>query len=284
MKRSTFIKNLIGLYGLAKLPVEMVRQYQKIYLLQCFVRGFRFYDGPKLIRQINESGLLELVREPDNPYDKNAIALHFNKCKIGFLPAESNAVLARIMDADLLPLQGEVTHVEPKAASWENVHVAIYALKEIKTTGEYKDYRKYGILETPRYYTLKSSGDTYARVYIEPDEPGAKDYYQTLVDHSRDNSVYDLIHGSFSGPDEFIAAFDESKIVIREDAENVAKMAGKLYKRINGEIARLENAFGEDSYIVANVDEIANIPYKIERFVEILDKAGNKFYEAVFKA
>lgn len=282
MKRSTFIKNMIGLYGLANLPLEMVRQYQKIYLLQCFVRGFQFYEGPKLIGQINQSGLLELVREPENQYDKNAIALHFNRCKIGFLPAERNEMLARIMDADLLPLQAEVARVEPRAASWENVHVAVYALKEITASGE--DYSKFGMLETPHYYTLRSTGDTYARVYVEQDEPTEKDYYQTLVDHSADDSVYELIHGSFRTPEDFMAAFDESRIVIRESVDNAAKAADELYERIDGQIARLENAFGEDGYIVANVDEIAKIPFKIERFVERLDIAGNKFYEAVFKA
>jgi hypothetical protein len=78
MQRSTFLKNLIGLYGIASLPLEMVKQYHKVYLLQCFVRGFRHYNGPKIISEINKSGLLELVREPENKYDNNAIALHFN--------------------------------------------------------------------------------------------------------------------------------------------------------------------------------------------------------------
>lgn len=274
---------MIGLYGLATLPVEMVKQYRKVYLLQCFVRGFQYYEGPKLIDQINQSGLLELVREPDNPYDKNAIALHFNKRKIGFVPAESNEVPARLMDADLLPLQAEITHVKPQAASWENVHVAIYALKEINATDVQKNYSEYGILETPRYYTLRSSGDTYARIYVDEDESGNRDYYQMLVDHSHDNSVYDLIHGSFRTPADFTRAFEESRIVIREDLDRAVSMVDDLYEQINGQIARLEDAFGENSYIVANVDEVARIPYKIERFVEVLDKAGNKFYEVVFK-
>lgn len=289
MKRSTFIKNMIGLYGLASLPAEMVRQYRKVYLLQCFVRGFQYYEGPALIDQINRSGLLELVREPDNPYDKNAIALHFNKRKIGFVPAESNEVLARLLDADLLPLQAEITHVEPKTAPWENVHIAVYALKEMASSDLGQDYTEFGVLETPRYYTLRSSGNTYARVYVEEetDTPGnddpTADYYQMLVDHSQDNSVYDLIHGSFDTPEDFASAFDGSRIVIRESSNRVLSFADDLYERINGEIARLEDAFGEDSYVVAKVDQIARIPDQIERFVKVLDKAGNTFYEAVLK-
>lgn len=97
MNRSAFLKNLIGLFGISALPPKMVKQYRKIYLLQSFVRGFRFYEGPKIIHEINKSGLLELVREPDNQYDPCAIALHFNGKKIGFLPMESNEMLSILM-------------------------------------------------------------------------------------------------------------------------------------------------------------------------------------------
>ncbi len=65
MTRSSFLKNLIGLYGIAALPLELVKQYERIYWLQSFVRGFRYYEGPRIIGEINNSGIMELVREPD---------------------------------------------------------------------------------------------------------------------------------------------------------------------------------------------------------------------------
>ncbi len=60
--------------------------YKKYYLLQCFVRGFRFYEGPNLLGGMAEGHELELVREPDNEYDDCAIALYWNGKKIGFIP------------------------------------------------------------------------------------------------------------------------------------------------------------------------------------------------------
>ena len=284
MKRSTFIKNMIGFYGISSLPVEMIKQYQKIYLLQCFVRGFQFYEGPNLIRQINMSGLLEMVREPNNKYDSSAIALHFNNNKIGFIPAESNQVLARIMDAKLIPLQAEITHVEPEAAAWENVHVAIYALKEMKPTDLDKDYSKFGILETPEYYTLKSSEDTYARLYVEDDPyENYTDYYEQLIENSQDNSVYDLIHGSFKTPEDFSRAFDQSKLIIKRKLDKAEGLVDQVTQSVHDTTKNLEDAFDDKGYVAANIDQIARIPYRIEKFVEVLDKAGNKFYEVIFK-
>jgi len=39
-----------------------------------------------------------LVREPENPYDKNAIAVWINGKKVGFIPMKQNAALAAFID------------------------------------------------------------------------------------------------------------------------------------------------------------------------------------------
>ncbi|UXP31499.1 HIRAN domain-containing protein [Reichenbachiella agarivorans] len=286
MKRSTFIKNLIGLYGLPALPSQMVRQYQKIYLLQCFVRGFQFYEGPKIIQQINQSGLLQLVREPTNQHDNCAIALHFNQRKIGYVPRESNEVLAKLMDANLLSLQAEITHVEPKASTWENVHVAIYALKELSTQESFEQYATLSMLETPEYYTLRHRDDGYIRVHWEEDKysmEAAQDYYQILVDHSEDDSVYDLIHGSFPHPDDFDQAFQESRILIKKNLEVMDEKIERFAARLDDSWIQIDTILGENSYLVANVDHLAKSPGRIKQFMEVVDKHGEKFYEVIFK-
>src|SRR5690606_34128519 len=109
MNRSTFLRNLIATFGLSVIPVDWVKQYQKIYLLQCFVRGFRFYDGETMLQQMQEGDMLELVREPENKHDACAIALHYNMEKIGYVPRESNEILSRLIDAHVVALQAEIT-------------------------------------------------------------------------------------------------------------------------------------------------------------------------------
>src|SRR5690606_8487136 len=123
MNRSSFVKSLIGMFGLSAVPLEWIKQYQKIYLLQCFIRGFRFHKGQSMLNLMKEGDMLELVREPDNEYDNCAIALHFNKEKIGYIPRESNEILSRLIDSGAVELLAEITHLEPKAKAWENVHL-----------------------------------------------------------------------------------------------------------------------------------------------------------------
>ena len=60
MNRLSFLKNLLALGGASLLPMGMVTNYRKFYLLQCFVAGFRFYKGMDLLAEMQEGDVLEL--------------------------------------------------------------------------------------------------------------------------------------------------------------------------------------------------------------------------------
>jgi hypothetical protein len=285
MTRGNFLRNLIGFYGIASIPLEMVKQYEKVYLLQCFVRGFQYYEGPKIISQINSSGLLEMVREPDNKYDPCAIALHFNNKKIGFIPMESNEVLSVLLDAKLLDLQAEITHIEPHAADWESIYVAIYAMTEIKENPTQEKIEPYTLLETHEYYTLKSNHNTYTRVYLEDENEilNGEQFYETLVNNSATDSVYDLIHSSFEDSQDMETVVNESRIVIQKNTIPKDISISDIEATLNESLLKIENIFDDDGYIIANINKLATIPDRIQSFEKLLDKQGNLFYEIIFK-
>ena len=60
--------------------------------------GFRYYEGKSLREEIKVGDPLTLVREPDNPYDGNAVRIDWNGRKLGYVPRRENAHLARQMD------------------------------------------------------------------------------------------------------------------------------------------------------------------------------------------
>jgi hypothetical protein len=165
MDRKGFIAYFLSLGGLAAIPKHWIKSYTKVYLLQCFVAGFRYYKGPELLGKMQTGDMLELVREPNNEHDACAIALHFNNEKIGFIPAQENEMLSRLLDAQVVELMAEVTFLEHNAATWENVRIAVYVLKEssvaLPAQGEYLTQ-----LETPKYTSLKR-GDNVFRIHYE---------------------------------------------------------------------------------------------------------------------
>jgi len=60
--------------------------------------GYRHYDGPAVLRDMRAGDRLELVREPDNPYDSRAIRVEWRGVKLGYVPRRDNAAVARQMD------------------------------------------------------------------------------------------------------------------------------------------------------------------------------------------
>lgn len=155
MKRSDFLKNLIASVAIGKLPVALTKDFRKIYLLQCFVAGFRFYEGMHLLTNMKEGDLLELVREPDNTHDTCAIALHWQGKKIGYIPASINEMLSYLLDAEALSLFAVITHLEKESQPWENVAVAVYFIQEVnKELPAHASYLTR--IEAPHYRTLNN--------------------------------------------------------------------------------------------------------------------------------
>jgi hypothetical protein len=60
--------------------------------------GYRHYAGGEVLRDLKPGDRLELVREPANPYDANAVRVEWRGVKLGYVPRRDNAAVARQMD------------------------------------------------------------------------------------------------------------------------------------------------------------------------------------------
>ncbi|TCZ67052.1 HIRAN domain-containing protein [Flaviaesturariibacter aridisoli] len=173
MTRSTFLNRLIGIAGLGFFGLTDIQQLQKIYLLQCFVAGFRFHRGMELLPLLQEGDLLELRREPGNEHDPFAIALYWQQEMIGYLPKACNELLARLMDAKALSLLASITHLDRDVKPWEHVSIAVYFLQpEKKDLPPHTAYLTR--LEKPQYHTRTTrpiTDLTYRRDYAPVETP-----------------------------------------------------------------------------------------------------------------
>ena len=282
MKRSAFIKNIIGFFGVTVLPKKLLTHYTRIYLLQCFVRGFQYYEGPGLISQMKPGDLLSMVRETGNEYDPCAIALHYNNKKIGFIPAEQNELLSRLMDARLVELVAEITHLEPDAATWENVHAAVYVLKKDSSLPPQAIYLT--TLETPEYYTLKHSADKLSRIVTTGDDIiSGEDFYAALVENSETDDVYSLIHNDIGSPQAMEEIVNNNLLVVNRDKLPADLQNDTLTQALEEGAVALDDAFDENGFVVAQVNRVAQLSARIGQFKEIADKKGQRFWEVVFR-
>lgn len=129
MYRRTFIQQIVSVAALTMLPRHDRAGVRRSLLLEAPVAGFRYYEGPHLIKRIAAGDPLMLKREPDNSYDNMAISVYWRGSKIGYIPRADNTVLARLIDADTVAIAAQVSLVDPTSAPWDAVEVEVYMVK-----------------------------------------------------------------------------------------------------------------------------------------------------------
>ncbi|MGA7180608.1 MAG: HIRAN domain-containing protein [Thiobacillaceae bacterium] len=86
--------------------------------------GFQYHEGKALWSQLKTGDALTLTREPDNPYDANAIRVDWQGHKLGYVPRRENADVARLMDKGQR-LQGRITRLQKVRNPWERVRFEV---------------------------------------------------------------------------------------------------------------------------------------------------------------
>ena len=96
-----------------------------IALLRCEIAGTGHHCDERTGQRLAEQPPLALVREPRNPHDADAIAVHLDGRKVGYLPRCHNTVLARLLDAGKC-LRARVERVcDPEAGPWLDVQIVV---------------------------------------------------------------------------------------------------------------------------------------------------------------
>lgn len=112
------------LAALSKGSISINVMPKDILVLHCLVAGTSF----RKLKEVEPSLLAEvklvMKREPENEYDDFAIALHFEKQKIGYIPRDMNEVIARLMDAGKKFYA--VIHAKEWEGNWLKIEIRVY--------------------------------------------------------------------------------------------------------------------------------------------------------------
>ena len=106
---------------------ELEKPFERdIMLFDTVVAGSSHVEGIRgILSLLHVDDRLEFVREPENPFDENAIAVMTeNDEKIGYVPRADNVVFSRLMDAGK-QLYGKVTSMTNRT-NWVRVEMRIY--------------------------------------------------------------------------------------------------------------------------------------------------------------
>ncbi len=96
-----------------------------VELINLPVAGAGYYQACQAAAGLWLAQRLTLRREPNNPYDADAIEAYAERVKLGYLPRAQNTIIARLMDAGR-PIEGRVQLVGAERESrWVDIGMTI---------------------------------------------------------------------------------------------------------------------------------------------------------------
>ena len=88
-----------------------------------FIAGVKFHDLHKIINNLNPGDNLDLIAEPDNKYDPNAVQLISNGTMCGYVPKTLSAEISAVLT--LGPVYCRIISVDPSAKSYLQCKVEV---------------------------------------------------------------------------------------------------------------------------------------------------------------
>lgn len=80
------------------LAAPSAAQEMRLLVQSSPLAGFQYHAGEALWERLRVGDALELVREPDNPYDPWAVRVDWRGIKLGYLPRAQNRTVAAELD------------------------------------------------------------------------------------------------------------------------------------------------------------------------------------------
>jgi hypothetical protein len=123
MNRRDFLKTFAC--AAASIPVTGEILEQKTpFLLEFTVAGYQYYDGTKFEAFIREGEQIHLIREPDNRFDDNAVAVYFKHIKLGYVPRINNTVIVNLIDSGC-KITGIISDIYKYNPTWERIWIKL---------------------------------------------------------------------------------------------------------------------------------------------------------------
>jgi hypothetical protein len=110
---------------LAALAAPAAAAEARIIVQESPLAGFQYYEGKALWEMMRVGDPLRLVREPQNPYDANAVRIEWRGEMLGYLPRRENADVARQMDLGA-PVKARVVRLTEARNPWHRVRFEVY--------------------------------------------------------------------------------------------------------------------------------------------------------------
>ncbi len=93
--------------------------------------GFQHYAGRALFPLLRVGDRLDLIREPENPFDLRAVRVEWRGVQIGYAPRLDNIDLARLLDRGEA-LEARILHLEVSRDPWRRILFEVVSTEPVQ--------------------------------------------------------------------------------------------------------------------------------------------------------
>lgn len=94
--------------------------------------AFAYYDGLDVLDQLQPGTAVDLMAEPTNPYDSEAVAIFYQGKKLGYIPKDRNTLISRML------FYG---HGDILEARIQMVDLTVHPERQLRVVVKFKDKR-----------------------------------------------------------------------------------------------------------------------------------------------
>ena len=124
MNRRKFFSRILSSLGIVAAVPIMAEEKRSVLIQKSPVAGFQFHAGEEIWPSLTVGERLNLVREPCNPHDENAVAVYFQGEQLGYVPRSENAAVAQMMDRGER-VEARVERLSVDEDPWNRIGISI---------------------------------------------------------------------------------------------------------------------------------------------------------------
>ncbi len=131
MRRRNFLHTLLGGLGIGLgrplLAHAPSRNRRRILLQESPLAGYQYHRAAAIWPFLRVGEPLRLMREPNNPHDRHAVAVWFRNEHLGYIPRRENRSLARLMDQGER-LEAKIIQMQDHRDPWRKLRIRVELL------------------------------------------------------------------------------------------------------------------------------------------------------------
>lgn len=99
----------------------------KVLVQSSPLAGFQYHAAGELWPKLRVGDALTLIREPDNPHDRNAVRVEWRGRMLGYLPRAENRAVAAEMDRGTV-VSGRIARLREHQNPWQRLLIEVFVV------------------------------------------------------------------------------------------------------------------------------------------------------------